>query len=231
MEDRIRLKVMGISFNPVNKDAFALLLAEVNGPMRIPIIIGTPEAQAIAMRLEGVRPPRPMTHDLFCAFAHAFGVRLLEVFIYKFEDGIFSSEMTFSDGERTISLDARTSDAVAIAMRTGAAIYTTRDIIDRTGIEIAGDNTGDDETETPAESNEPRVEQLAVPELQKMLEKLIASEDYEAAARISELIKSKQSTENRNTDTSARDGRGSSSDGKDNMSDTTDGDLPYPFDI
>lgn len=194
MEDRVKLKVMGISFNPVNNDAFALLLAEENGPMRIPIIIGTPEAQAIAIRMEGVHPPRPMTHDLFCSFAHAFGVRLREVFIYKFEDGIFSSEMTFSDGQRQVLLDARTSDAVAIAMRTGAPIYTTREIIDQTGIEIPEDNSEDSSTvtETPAH-DEPRVENLAVEELEKMLERLIAEEDYEQASHISELIKRKRS--------------------------------------
>lgn len=217
MEDRVKLKVMGISFNPVNNDAFALLLAEENGPMRIPIIIGTPEAQAIAIRMEGVHPPRPMTHDLFCSFAHAFGVRLREVFIYKFEDGIFSSEITFSDGQRQVVLDARTSDAVAIAMRTGAPIYTTREIIDQTGIEIPEDNSEDSSsvTETPA-PDEPRVENLAVEELEKMLESLIAEENYEQASQISELIKRKRS---------ASDGSGTSHE------DSSDNTPLFPFDF
>ena len=97
------------------------------------------EAQAIAMRLEHKTSPRPMTHDLFASFAQAFGLRLLEVFIYRFEDGIYSSEMTFSDGDRTVKLDARTSDAIATAMRTGAPIYTTPQILKETGFVIEND--------------------------------------------------------------------------------------------
>lgn len=196
MEDRVKLRVLGISFNPVHNDAFALLLAEENGPMRIPIIIGTPEAQSIAIRMEGVHPPRPMTHDLFCSFAHAFGVLLREVFIYKFEDGIFFSEMTFSDGRQQVVLDARTSDAVAIAMRTGAPIYTTHAIIEQTGIEIPDENADGDDSAAGADEaqqrTEPKTENLAIEELEKMLGQLIADEDYEQAAYVSDIIKRKR---------------------------------------
>ena len=125
-ENRVRLKVMGLSYSQIQTGAYALILAQVGGPIRIPVVIGAAEAQSIALKMESITPPRPMTHDLFVSFAHAFGVKLTEVFIYKFEDGIFSSELTFSDGERTISIDSRTSDAIAIAMRTGAPIYTTK---------------------------------------------------------------------------------------------------------
>ena len=90
-----------------------------------------------------------MTHDLFVSFAHAFGVKLKEVFIYKFEDGIFSCELTFTDGDRTVVIDARTSDGIAIAMRTGSPIYTTQEILDKTGflLEVEGENAeaGDDD--------------------------------------------------------------------------------------
>ncbi len=197
MENRIKLNVLGISFNPVHNDAFVLLLAEENGTMRIPIIIGTPEAQSIALRMENVIPPRPMTHDLFCSFAQAFGVRLVEVFIYQFEDGIFSSEMTFSDGKNHVTLDARTSDAVSLAIRLGAPIYTTREIIEQTGIEMNDENNNDSDVNTTNSSQtsthtEPKVENLAIDELQTMLEQLIADEDYEQAAYISELIKIKK---------------------------------------
>ena len=224
MEDKVKLRVMGISFNPVQNDAFALLLAEENGPMRIPIIIGTPEAQSIAMRMEGVHPPRPMTHDLFCSFAHAFGARLREVFIYKFEDGIFSSEMTFSDGERQVVLDARTSDAVAIAMRTGAPIYTTHAIIDETGIEIPDEDNADnnENSDNDNDTREPKTENLAVEELEKLLARLIADEDYEQAAHISELIKNKR----------ARSERPASDDSDSPDSSDDDSSFPgFPFDI
>lgn len=117
MDDRIKLKVLGLSYNQLQSGAFALLLAQEDGPYRIPVVIGAAEAQSIAIRLESITPSRPLTHDLFMSFAQAFGVRLREVFIYKFEDGIFSSELTFDDGERQVVLDARTSDAIAIALR------------------------------------------------------------------------------------------------------------------
>ena len=125
MDNRIRLRIMGISYNPVRSGAFALLLADEEGEKRIPILIGASEAQAIGIKMQGVIPPRPMTHDLFCSLGQAFGIQLEEVFIYRFEDGIFSSEITFRDREgKEAVLDARTSDAVAIAVRVGAPIYT-----------------------------------------------------------------------------------------------------------
>ena len=121
MEDeKIRLKVLGISYSHIQSGAYALILSQVGGPYKIPVVIGAAEAQSIAIRMEKIITPRPMTHDLFVSFAHAFGVKLKQIFIYKFEDGIFSSELTFADEERTVVLDARTSDAISLAMRTNA---------------------------------------------------------------------------------------------------------------
>lgn len=187
---------MGLSYNQLQSGAFALLLAQEDGPYRIPVVIGAAEAQSIAIRLEGITPPRPLTHDLFMSFAQAFGVRLREVFIYRFEDGIFSSELTFSDGDRQIVLDARTSDAIAIAMRCKAPIWTTRAILEETGFIIEDEpssNAGESpEAETTDISADPAPERLAVEELEKMLARLIEDENYEEAARISEIIKSKK---------------------------------------
>ncbi len=186
---------MGLSYNQLQSGAFALLLAQEDGPYRIPVVIGAAEAQSIAIRLEGITPPQPLTHDLFMSFAQAFGVRLREVFIYRFEDGIFSSELTFSDGDRQIVLDARTSDAIAIAMRCKAPIWTTKAILEETGfiIEDEPSDSGED-AEAPITdiSPEPAPERLAVEELEKMLAKLIDDENYEEAARISEIIKRKK---------------------------------------
>ena len=139
-----------------------------------------------------------MTHDIFVSFAHAFGVKLEEVFIYKFEDGIFSSEMTFSDGERTVTIDSRTSDAIAIAMRTGAPIFTTPEILDETGFEMEikeegdGDHEPDSDEDSMTANREPRLENYAIEELEKTLQKLIEREEYEEAARVADIIKRKR---------------------------------------
>ena len=169
-DNRIQLKVLGISYSQIQTGAYALILAQIDGPYRIPVVIGATEAQSIAIRMENIIPPRPMTHDLFVSFAHAFGVKLKEVFIYKFEDGIFSSELTFSDGERQIVLDSRTSDAIGIAMRSKAPIYTTREIIDETGFIMEEHDITDDD-EASAESShssglqtndEPKIENYSI---------------------------------------------------------------------
>lgn len=198
--ERIRLRVLGISYSQIQTGAYALILAQVDGPYRIPIIIGASEAQSIAIRLESIIPPRPMTHDLFVSFAHAFGVKLKEVFIYKFEDGIFSSEITFADQDRTIVLDARTSDAIAIAIRTKAPIYTTKAILDETGfiLEESPEDDSDDDSTTriiAAEDDttqEPKLENYAIEELERTLERLIEQENYEEAAKVSEILKRKR---------------------------------------
>ncbi|MDE7473308.1 MAG: bifunctional nuclease family protein [Muribaculaceae bacterium] len=193
MDNRVKLRIMGLSYSQLQSGAYALILAQVDGPYRIPVVIGAAEAQSIAIKMEGITPPRPMTHDLFTSFAHAFGVKLKEVFIYKFEDGIFSSELTFTDGERTVVLDSRTSDAIAIAIRTKSPIYTTQAILDETGFLLEGENADDNQAESPAEdeTSEPRIENYAVEELERMLERLIEQENYEEAARIKQLIDKK----------------------------------------
>lgn len=205
MDDRIKLKVMGISYSQLQSGAYALLLSEENGPHKIPIVIGGAEAQSIAIKMEGIIPPRPLTHDLFVSFAHAFGVKLTEVFIYKFEDGIFYSELTFSDGNRTVQLDARTSDAIAIAMRTHAPIYTTHEVVTETGF-IINDNdladSRDDAQDADAVTDsdlpgadyfaEPKLENYAIEELERTLAQLIEDENYEEAARVNEILQRKR---------------------------------------
>lgn len=109
-------------------------MAEEQGSRRIPIIVGTSEAQSIAIALERITPPRPLTHDLFATFAQAFGIRLREVFIYKFEDGVFYSELLFEEGENEVRIDSRTSDAIAIALRVKCDIYTTPEIVNECGV-------------------------------------------------------------------------------------------------
>ncbi len=192
---RVKLKVLGISYSQIQSGAYALILAQVDGLYRIPIVIGAAEAQSIAIRMEGITPPRPMTHDLFISFAHAFGVKLKEVFIYKFEDGIFSSELTFSDGERQVTIDSRTSDAIAIAMRTKAPIYTTVEILQETGFLLEVQEAGNDDNiiaDDEQVNDEPRIENYTIEELERTLDRLIREEQYEEAAKINEIIKQKK---------------------------------------
>lgn len=132
--DKVRLTVMGLSYNPIRDGAYALILAQINGPYRIPVVIGSPEAQSIAVCLEKIVTPRPLTHDLFTTLGHVYGITLEEVFIYSFDNGIFSAMMKFVNetGDR-VELDSRTSDAIAVALRMNAPIYTTREIMEETG--------------------------------------------------------------------------------------------------
>lgn len=194
MEERFEFRVMGISYSQTHSGVNALLLAQVDGPVKIPIVIGNSEAQSIAIKIEGITPPRPLTHDLFVSFAHAFGVILKEVFIYKFEDGIFHSEMVFDDGERQVSLDARTSDAIAIAMRTHAPIYTTRAIMDEAGFEMETqvDPSAEDDTPESLGSTQPRLENYTIEELERTLARLIENEEYEQAEKVQAILDMKR---------------------------------------
>ncbi len=208
--------MLGLSYNQLQSGAYALILAQNDGPYRIPIVIGAPEAQSIAIFLESIRTPRPLTHDLFVSFAHAFGVKLKDVFIYRFEDGIFSSELTFSDGERTVVIDARTSDAIALALRTQTPIFTTPEIVEQAGFIIEDKEftrPGEFDPDAAEEGNEteeeedalyesysdrrdyhadPNPEHFTIEELERTLADLIEKEDYEEAQRISEIINRKK---------------------------------------
>lgn len=212
MDKRITLQVLGLSYSQLQSGAYALILAETDGPRRIPVVIGAPEAQSIAIVLEGIRTPRPLTHDLFVSFAHAFGVKLKEVYIYKFEDGIFSSELTFTDGDRSVVIDARTSDAIALALRTGTPIYTTPEIVEATGFIIEDSeftrrgeldestlDGEDDDTEevleelpTSSYHAEPRPENFTIEQLEETLAELIDKENYEEAERINAILRRKR---------------------------------------
>ncbi|MFO7575170.1 MAG: bifunctional nuclease domain-containing protein [Bacteroidales bacterium] len=182
---RVKLKVLGISYSQTQSGAYALVLAEETGERRMPIIIGGFEAQSIVIKLENLNPPRPLTHDLFKSFADSFGITLFEVVIDRFEDGVFYSKLICSDGEKDFSIDSRTSDAVALSLRFNCPIFTTEDIMERAGIII------DQATAEPQpESEENRVADeggkdyvsLSDEELTKMMEEAVAREDYEKAA-------------------------------------------------
>lgn len=188
--ERIKLKVLGITYNQVQSGAYALVLAQVDGPYRIPVVIGVSEAQSIAARLENIVPPRPMSHDLFVSMASAFGIKLDEVFIYKFEDGVFSAELKFSSEERQIALDSRTSDAIALALRSKAPIYTTPEIMKEAGFIL--DNSETDEQGAEHIVLKKKLEDVSLEELKEMMHKCVDSEEYERAAEIKAAIRKKQ---------------------------------------
>lgn len=183
---------MGISYAPLQSGAYALILAQEDGPYRIPMVIGASEAQSIAVNIERIVTPRPITHDLFCTLAHAFSIELVEVFIYKFDMGIFYSELLFTDGEREVRIEARASDAIAIALRTGSPIYTTEEVMHLTGTILTVENSegsGDAEETAPEEEN---YESLSDEALEEMLSNFISEENYEGAAKINEIIKNRR---------------------------------------
>lgn len=194
MDTRIKLRVQGLTNSQIQSGAYALILAEEEGLRRIPIIVGTSEAQSIAIALERITPPRPLTHDLFATFVQAFGVHLQEVFIYKFEDGVFYSELLFDDGIRQVRLDSRTSDAIAIALRVRCGIFTTEQIVRECGVvleeapAIGSEEEEDDvlmnlEPEDITDETKLRrwLTMLEMEEVNTRLQEAISDENYEYA--------------------------------------------------
>ena len=190
--DIIKLKIVGITYSQVQAGAYALILSEEDEKRRIPIIIGTPEAQSIAIFLEGLNPPRPLTHDLFISFAEALNVKLSQVNIYRYEDGIFYSELIFDAGEKNIRLDSRTSDAIALAIRTNAAIYITESIMNEAGILMTEDDILDDMDEPGPKNTVLSFDSMSIEELQHALERSVKNEDYEKASFLRDLIRKKK---------------------------------------
>jgi uncharacterized protein len=192
---RVKLKVMGISYSQTQSGAYALILIEENGERRIPIIIGGFEAQAIVIKLENLDPPRPLTHDLFKKFADEFNISITEVMIYKLEEGVFFSKLVCSNNEKSYSIDSRTSDAVAIALRFGCPIYITEEILDKAGITINpsdGDVTSSADSDTIFETDTTKYESYSDEELYKMIDEAVKTEDYERAAAIRDEIEKRK---------------------------------------
>lgn len=193
-EKKVKLRVLGVTYNQIQSGAYALILAEEGGKFRIPVVIGAAEAQSIAAKLENVQLPRPLIHDVFHTMTHAFWIVVKEVFIYKFQRGVFYSEITFSDGERDVRIDSRTSDAIAIALRTKTPIYTTSEILQNTGFSVTGDDTivADETVSVPEGMETVPLTRFAIPELEKMLQSSIVKEEYERAAEIKKVIDEKK---------------------------------------
>ncbi|MES2630207.1 MAG: bifunctional nuclease family protein [Bacteroidota bacterium] len=186
--EKIKLNIVGLSYSQTQSGAYALLLAEEFGHRRLPIVIGGNEAQAIAIELEKMSPSRPLTHDLFKRFATAFDIEIREVIIYNLVEGIFFAKMVCKQGDNVEEIDARTSDAIAIAVRFNCPIYTYEFILGSAGI-ILEDEKVSTENPVPVEEDE----STSLDELEQQLEEALANEDYELASRIrDEINKRKQ---------------------------------------
>ena len=189
-ENKIEMNVMGITYSQIQAGAYALLLKQRDGDLRVPIVVGTSEAQSIAMRMEHVIPPRPLSHDLMVSMFHAFGISLDEVMIYKFSEGVFMSRLKLSTANQNLELESRTSDAIALALRTNAPIYTTREVLDKTGFLIK-----DGEQGKVAVKPKRSLSDMTVEELQKKLSRAVELEKYELAASIQKAINEKLGNE------------------------------------
>lgn len=192
---RVKLKVMGISYSQTQSGAYALLLIEENGERRIPIIIGGFEAQAIVIKLENLDPPRPLTHDLFKKFADEFNISVIEVMIHKLEEGVFFSKLVCNNGEKEYSIDSRTSDAVAIALRFGCPIFITEEILDKAGITINPTDTEistSNEVDSLFDPERTRYDTYSDEELYKMIDDAVKTEDYERAANVRDEIEKRK---------------------------------------
>ncbi len=201
---KVKLDIVGLSYSQTQSGAYALVLGEVNGRRRLPIIIGAFEAQAIAIEIEKMTPSRPLTHDLFKTFAQTYNIQIQEVLIYNLVEGVFFAKLICTDGENIQEIDARTSDAIALAVRFNATIYTYEFILSSAGIVIEGNDflflenmdtipkeqgTEDISTSIPGSS----YKSLSLEELQQKLQEAIAEEAYEKAANIRDEISKRNS--------------------------------------
>lgn len=183
---KVKLEIVGLSYSQTQTGAYALVLGEAKGKRRLPIIIGGFEAQAIAIELEKMTPSRPLTHDLFKTFAEGFNISVSEVIIYNLVEGIFFAKLICNDGEKNVEIDARTSDAIALAVRFTCPINTYEFILSQAGIIL-----DDEALAAVSESTESRVEieetdylKKSTEELKQMLETALSEEDYEKASNI-----------------------------------------------
>jgi bifunctional DNase/RNase len=201
---KVQLDIVGLSYSQTQTGAYALVLGEVSGKRRLPIIIGAFEAQAIAIELEKMTPSRPLTHDLFKTFSETFNVTVSEVVIYNLVEGIFYAKLICNDGTQDHEIDARTSDAIALAVRFACPVFTYEFILSTAGIILEDDSSASaaSESESAEEhatihsggSDDNEYHNKSTEELKTMLQQALDDEQYELASKIrDELNNRKQS--------------------------------------
>lgn len=200
----VRLNIKGISYSQTQSGAYALILSEVDGKRKLPIVIGAFEAQSIAIALEKeIQPPRPLTHDLFKNFSDRFDIVVKQVIIHKLVDGVFYASLICERDKIEEVIDARTSDAIALSLRFSAPIFTYKNILEKAGIILKNDHEkgeGDasteesllfDDLELEAEETEIKKDShqhRSIDQLRELLTKAVGNEDYETAAKIRDEI-------------------------------------------
>lgn len=203
---KVRLEIVGLSYSQTQSGAYALVLGESAGSRRLPIIIGGFEAQAIAIELEKMTPTRPLTHDLFKAFSETFSIDVTEILIYNLVDGIFFAKLICTDGTREVEIDARTSDAIALAVRFNCPIYTYEFILKSAGI-VLDDEINPTENKNLSESTESLLKEnvktsssdsdyksKSTEELKNLLETALDEEQYELASKIRDEINNRKAS-------------------------------------
>lgn len=193
---KTELEIVALSHSITQTHSYAVVLGEINGLRRLPIVIGGFEAQAIAVALERMQPSRPLTHDLFANMMSTFEIELTEVIIYKLEEGIFFARLVCSHNNDVVEIDSRTSDALALAVRTGCRIFTYENILDAAGLYLdPTEATGETESAEPQEatpvsaaSQEKKLTDMSLEELKTLLHQVLEQEDYVRAIPIRDEI-------------------------------------------
>ncbi len=197
---KVELEIVALSHSITQTHSYAVVLGEVSGLRRLPIVIGGFEAQAIAVALEHMQPSRPLTHDLFASFMSTFAIELSEVVIYKLEEGVFFARLICQAGGETVEIDSRTSDALALAVRTSCRIFTYENILEAAGLfmdqtgtgEEAEEEEGEGATRPTAREPEQSLQSMNLEELNTLLQQVLDQEDYSRAIIIRDEINSRK---------------------------------------
>jgi bifunctional DNase/RNase len=191
--EKIRLKILGMSYSQSQSGAYVLFLGEADGNRRLPIIIGGFEAQAIAIELEKMKPSRPLTHDLFKSLLNQFNISLKEVIINKFHEGVFYARLFCEHEGIVVDIDSRTSDAIALSLRFQCPVYTYESILKAAGMNPEEEQAGEKQEEFREDTDYTEYADLTLNELQEMLEKAVENEEYEKASQIRDEINRRKS--------------------------------------
>lgn len=195
MDKLVELEILGLSSNHSQSGSFTLVLGEVEGVRRLPIVIGMFEAQAIAIEIEKIIPNRPMTHDLFKSFSDSFKFEVEKIVISEMKEGVFYAQIHSKNEEALVEIDSRPSDAIAIAVRFGAPIFCSENVLSESGIEFTEEENQENTKKASksvgskgAPPKENSLKDFSLDKLNTLLDKAISDEDYEKAARIRDEI-------------------------------------------
>jgi hypothetical protein len=198
---KIELEIVALSHSVTQTHSYAVVLGEVSGLRRLPIVIGAFEAQAIAVALERMQPSRPLTHDLFSSFMSTFGIELTEVVIYKLEEGIFFAKLVCVNGDETVEIDSRTSDALALAVRASCRIFSYDNILEAAGLYLDQTDSPEGGIPAPAAANaagpgpasgDTDLKSMSKDELETLLQQVLEQEDYVRAISIRDELKNRK---------------------------------------